>query len=69
MTFGAHFGDFGSLFGVPVGPDGGTIWDSIFDVLRRVPRERLGMAPPPPKTLFLRAHGEDYRRGTGHQPR
>ena len=50
MVSGSHFGDFGSLCGVPVGPYRRRIWDLIFDVLRRVPQQRL--EHPPPKVCF-----------------
>ena len=65
MAFGAHFGDFGSLLGSLLAPTEQP-FGTPFLMFSGGWLGRGWKPPPPPKSLFLRAHGEDYRRGTGH---
>ena len=67
MVSGTHFGDFGTLLGSLLAPTEAP-FGTPFLMFSRGFLGR-GSNALPPKTLFLRAHGEDYRRGTGHQPR
>ena len=68
MAFGAHFGDFCSLLGSLLAPTEQPFGNPFLMLSGGVVGRGLQRTPPL-KTLFLRAHGEDYRRGTGHQPR
>ena len=65
MAFGPHFGDFGSLLGTLLAPTEQPFGSPFLMLSGGVVGRGLD-ALPPPKTLFLRVHGEDYRRGTRH---